>query len=200
MRNRETVMRTDRRGAGALHLRQCGMGLLAAMLLAACSGCSVDDRATTLTAQSNQPSFGAPPTTSSAGQPGAAPAETPTPSGNGAATEVSAQPTALVPPAAPGAASTETAQMAAPMPPAPAPTGPQHWVGTWTASPYFDSGNQPPASLSNSVLRQVVHVSMGGSQLRVQFSNLTGNGPVTINAAHIARCTAAPAVDSTLKT
>src|ERR1700690_3455117 len=30
-----------------------------------------------------------------------------------------------------------------------------HWVGTWTASPYpVPSGNMPPASLSNSVLRQ----------------------------------------------
>ena len=78
--------------------------------------------------------------------------------------------------------------------------GERRWLGTWTASPYFDMGNQPPASLSNSVLRQVAHVSVGGSQLRVQFSNLTGNGPVTINSAHIALCNAAPAVDSTIDT
>jgi lysophospholipase L1-like esterase len=78
--------------------------------------------------------------------------------------------------------------------------GPQHWVGTWTASPYFDSGNQPPASLANAVLRQVTHVSIGGSTIRVQFSNLSGNGPVTINAAHIALCKASPAVDSTIDT
>lgn len=78
--------------------------------------------------------------------------------------------------------------------------GPMHWVGTFAASPYYDSGNQPPASMSNGVLRQVVHVSMGGSQLRVQFSNLQGNGPVTINSAHIALCNATPAVDSTIDT
>jgi lysophospholipase L1-like esterase len=77
-------------------------------------------------------------------------------------------------------------------------TGDQHWVGTWTASPYYDSGNQPPKSLANSVLRQVVRVSLGGSQLRVQFSNLGGNGSVTISAAHIALCKASPAVDSTI--
>jgi lysophospholipase L1-like esterase len=75
-----------------------------------------------------------------------------------------------------------------------------HWVGTWTASPYYDSANQPPVSLSNSVLRQVTHVSIGGSQLRVQFSNLFGNGSVTINSAHIAICNAAPLVDSTIDT
>jgi len=82
----------------------------------------------------------------------------------------------------------------------PQPGGAQRWLGTWTASPYFDAGNQPPASLSNSVLRQVAHVSIGGSQLRVQFSNLTGDGPVTINGAHLALCNATPAVDSTIDT
>jgi lysophospholipase L1-like esterase len=50
------------------------------------------------------------------------------------------------------------------------------------------------------VLRQVIHVSLGGSQLRVQFSNKFANGPVTINAAHIALCKASPAVDSTIDT
>ena len=76
--------------------------------------------------------------------------------------------------------------------------GAQRWLGTWTASPYFDSGNQPPASLANSVLRQVAHVSVGGSQLRVQFSNLFGDGPVTIDSAHLALCNATPAVDGTI--
>jgi lysophospholipase L1-like esterase len=79
-------------------------------------------------------------------------------------------------------------------------TGSAHWVGTWTASPYVDSQNPPPASLSNSVLRQVAHVSLGGSQIRVQFSNLSGNGPVTIRSAHVAICKASPAVDSTIDT
>jgi lysophospholipase L1-like esterase len=50
------------------------------------------------------------------------------------------------------------------------------------------------------VLRQVTHVSIGGSQIRVQFSNLFGNGPVTINSAHVALCKATPAVDSTIDT
>jgi lysophospholipase L1-like esterase len=79
-------------------------------------------------------------------------------------------------------------------------TGTTHWVGSWTASPYYDSANQPPSSLSNSVLRQVAHVSLGGNRLRVLFSNLQGNGPVTINSVHLALCTASPAVDSTIDT
>ena len=79
-------------------------------------------------------------------------------------------------------------------------TGATHWVGTWAASPYYDSANQPPASLSNGVIRQITHVSIGGSQLRVQFSNLFGNGSVTIKSAHIALCKATPLVDSTIDT
>ena len=80
-------------------------------------------------------------------------------------------------------------------------TGAQLWMGTWTASPYpVDAGNQPPAPLSNSVLRQVAHVSLAGSRIRVLFSNVSGNGPVTITSAHIALCRASLAVDSTIDT
>jgi lysophospholipase L1-like esterase len=80
-------------------------------------------------------------------------------------------------------------------------SGPTRWVGTWTASPYpVAAADQPPAALSNGVLRQVAHVSIGGSQIRVQFSNLSGNGPVTLDSVHVALCTATPAVDSSIDT
>jgi lysophospholipase L1-like esterase len=58
----------------------------------------------------------------------------------------------------------------------------------------------PPAALSNAVLRQVTRVSLGGSEIRVQFSNLSGNGAVTINAAHVAICPATGLADSTIDT
>jgi lysophospholipase L1-like esterase len=74
------------------------------------------------------------------------------------------------------------------------------WVGTWEGSPQLtETANLPPASLTSATLRQVVHVSVGGSQVRVRFSNEFGNGPVTINAAHVAVCTANP-VNSTIDT
>jgi lysophospholipase L1-like esterase len=77
-------------------------------------------------------------------------------------------------------------------------SGATHWVGTWTASPYpVAMADLPPASLANAVLRQVAHVSLGGRQIRVQFSNRVGNGPVTIQSVHVAVCTAAP-VDSSI--
>jgi lysophospholipase L1-like esterase len=81
---------------------------------------------------------------------------------------------------------------------------PQKWVGTWTAAPYVDTNasNVPPIALANSVIRQVTHVSLGGSQIRVQFSNLDGEAPLVINAAHVALCGAAAGalVDSTINT
>jgi len=74
------------------------------------------------------------------------------------------------------------------------------WVGTWSGAPQLtETANLPPASLTNAALRQVVHVSVGGSQLKVRFSNEFGNGPVTINAAHVAVCRASP-VNSTIDT
>ena len=81
-------------------------------------------------------------------------------------------------------------------------SGTQKWVGTWTAAPYADSSNPPPISLANSVIRQVAHVSLGGSQIRVQISNLDGNGSLVVSAAHIAMCGAAAGalVDSTITT
>ena len=75
-----------------------------------------------------------------------------------------------------------------------------HWVGTWTGAPQLtETGNLPPTPLSNLTLRQVVHVSLGGSQIRVRFSNEFGDAPVTINQAHVAVCPATP-VNSTIDT
>jgi lysophospholipase L1-like esterase len=75
-----------------------------------------------------------------------------------------------------------------------------HWVGTWTASPYYDSSKTDNPALANSILRQIAHVSLGGSQLRVQFSNLFGNGAVNIKSAHIALCKGGATADSTIDT
>ena len=62
------------------------------------------------------------------------------------------------------------------------------WIGTWAgAQQLTERRNMPPApGLSDNTLRQVVHVTLGGSKLRMQFSNAYGSGPVTINAAHLA--------------
>lgn len=68
------------------------------------------------------------------------------------------------------------------------------WVSSWIASP------QPPMPGSldryrNQTLRLIVHVSAGGPQVRIRLSNLYGNTPLTIGAAHIARRTTGADID-----
>ncbi len=80
--------------------------------------------------------------------------------------------------------------------------GQEHWVATWAASPQQFRPLAPPApgrqgqaapaapraitSFNNETVRMTVRTSIGGSRLRVQFSNAYGTAPLTIGAAHIA--------------
>ncbi|HTU34973.1 MAG TPA: SGNH/GDSL hydrolase family protein [Candidatus Acidoferrum sp.] len=63
-----------------------------------------------------------------------------------------------------------------------------HWVGSWTASQQIpEPGNAlPPANLQNATLRQIVHLSTGGRELRVCLSNRFGTAPLVFAAVHIA--------------
>jgi len=67
-----------------------------------------------------------------------------------------------------------------------------HWVGTWATSPLaLDPANlptnaAPPPAFKDATLRQVVHVSIGGQQIRVRFSNEFGAAPLVISSAHVA--------------
>jgi len=73
-----------------------------------------------------------------------------------------------------------------------------HWVGTWATaavqraqSPPPQTGSaparaQPPLDLADTTLREIVHVSIGGSRARVVFSNAFGTAPLTIGAASVA--------------
>ena len=76
--------------------------------------------------------------------------------------------------------------------------GESSWVGTWaTSQQIVEPGNLPPApGLSGNMLRQVVHVSLGGKRLRVRFSNVFGDGPLTIAAAAIAPSLGQSRIDS----
>ncbi|MBN2020098.1 MAG: SGNH/GDSL hydrolase family protein [Sedimentisphaerales bacterium] len=64
------------------------------------------------------------------------------------------------------------------------------WIGTWATGQQLVESQNNPASpyLANNTLRQVVHATLGGSRIRVHFSNkyTTSGGPITINSAHIA--------------
>jgi lysophospholipase L1-like esterase len=63
-----------------------------------------------------------------------------------------------------------------------------HWTATWASSQQIvEPANMPPApGLSDNTLRQVAHVSLGGQRMRVRFSNVFGDGPLTIAATAIA--------------
>lgn len=69
--------------------------------------------------------------------------------------------------------------------PSQASAAPDHWVGTWATSPYSGS-NHLQLGTADTTLRQIVHVSLGGSSVRIVLSNEFGLEPLTIGAAHIA--------------
>jgi lysophospholipase L1-like esterase len=65
-------------------------------------------------------------------------------------------------------------------------TQPDHWVGTWAASPLGQENSPTGPGTSDMTLREIVHVSRGGERIRVEFTNEFGTDPLTIGAAHIA--------------
>jgi lysophospholipase L1-like esterase len=71
----------------------------------------------------------------------------------------------------------------------------EHWVGTWASSPQFAaSADQPPSGFSDTTLRQIVHVSIGGTKLRVRFSNAFGKTALTIVSAQVAKADVSGAI------
>jgi lysophospholipase L1-like esterase len=64
----------------------------------------------------------------------------------------------------------------------------QHWVGTWSAALHQPTPGPPGltnAGFNNQTLRQVVHTSIGGDQVRVRLSTF-GASALEIGSAHIA--------------
>ena len=59
-----------------------------------------------------------------------------------------------------------------------------HWVGTWATAPV----SQAPSAanqVNNQTLRQIVHISVGGDQVRVKLSNAFGTDSLVVSAAAI---------------
>lgn len=74
---------------------------------------------------------------------------------------------------------------------------PVHWVTSWgTANMAPDPSNvMPEEKWPDASLRQLVHVSLGGTRLRVRISNVYGNGPLEIDGATIAKAIATGRAD-----
>lgn len=67
--------------------------------------------------------------------------------------------------------------------PALAQTGAPLWTGTWSAAPAITSD----PGFDNQTIRQIVHTSIGGTAVRLRFSNLFGSQPVTLGNVHVAQ-------------
>ena len=64
-----------------------------------------------------------------------------------------------------------------------------HWVASWGSAQQIPEEHNllPQADMQDATLRQVVHLSVGGSRLRIRFSNAFGTQALIIDAAHVAR-------------
>jgi lysophospholipase L1-like esterase len=62
------------------------------------------------------------------------------------------------------------------------------WVGSWAAAQMIPEPNNavPADNLRGATLRQIVHLSAGGSMLRLRISNAFGTGPLRLVAVHVA--------------
>src|SRR5581483_8089420 len=63
------------------------------------------------------------------------------------------------------------------------------WVGTWAASQQMPEPQNalPPEDMRDMTLRQIVHLTIGGSTLRVHVSNAFGTEPLHFTSVHVAR-------------
>ena len=63
-----------------------------------------------------------------------------------------------------------------------------NWTGTWATAPEWTGAGDMPkkTTLTDNSVRQIVHVSLGGQEIRVQLSNDLSNEPVEIQSVYIA--------------
>src|SRR6516225_1567932 len=64
-----------------------------------------------------------------------------------------------------------------------------NWVGSWAASQQIPEPHNALSAddLHGATLRQIVHLSIGGSAFRLHVSNAFGPAPLHISSVHIAR-------------
>jgi len=60
------------------------------------------------------------------------------------------------------------------------------WVGTWATAPMLADGGFNVRPLSGVTLREIVHISAGGAEIRVRFTNAYGTDPLIVSDAHVA--------------
>lgn len=73
---------------------------------------------------------------------------------------------------------------------------PDHWVGTWAASPVASRNSSDKFGSTDTTFREIVHVSLGGSSVRIIVTNEFGLDPLTIGAATIAPSKGSDAIET----
>jgi lysophospholipase L1-like esterase len=68
-------------------------------------------------------------------------------------------------------------------PSAPSISSAHGWVGTWEAAPAQDTTD----SFTDTSIRNVVHISVGGAAVRIRLSNEFGTGPLVLGHVTVAR-------------
>lgn len=63
-----------------------------------------------------------------------------------------------------------------------------YWVGSWASAQQIPEprNSLTGGDLRDATLRQIVHLSIGGNELRVHLSNAFGTAPLHVDSAHIA--------------
>ena len=73
-------------------------------------------------------------------------------------------------------------------------TPPAHWVGTWASVPTATPATATP-TLTDETIRQVVHTSVGGGELRLRLTNEFGETALHLGEVHVARRTTGTSID-----
>lgn len=82
------------------------------------------------------------------------------------------------------------------------PSPPANWVASWAASPQptwgadFPFPTNIPALLRNQTVRQVARISLGGTRLRLVFSNAYGQKPLVVGRASVALSGRGPGIQT----
>jgi lysophospholipase L1-like esterase len=73
--------------------------------------------------------------------------------------------------------------------------GAANWVPTWFAAPQSTGGSASDV-FHDQTVRQIMHVSAGGSSIRIHVSNLFGTTPIHIQSMHVAKSTGGSTIDA----
>ncbi|MFP5226607.1 MAG: SGNH/GDSL hydrolase family protein [Acidobacteriota bacterium] len=75
-------------------------------------------------------------------------------------------------------------------------SAPAPWVGTWATSPFGGDPWHTVPTVVDSTLREIVHTSLAGHELRVRLTNEFGTEPLRVDAATIALSTSESSIDA----